>query len=69
MAGSIYIRGLRPETMINTEFRDVYIKDIAKASSAAYPFLSATEIKGHYFVDGGFLFNNVDILVTHFLLN
>ena len=42
---------------------------MARSSSAAYPFLSATVINGSAFVDGGFLFNNVDILVTNFLIS
>jgi hypothetical protein len=45
------------------------LREIARASSAAYPFLAATAINGIDYVDGGFLFNNVDILTLNFLLS
>jgi len=39
------VRGLRPQIIVDESFKNVKVKNIAKASSAAYPFLAATEIK------------------------
>ena len=63
------IKGLRPSRIYDTNFQDTKLSEIGRASSAAYPFLAATVIKGSQFVDGGFLFNNADIICLNFLLN
>lgn len=63
------ISGLHPSKELDSNFKSVYVKDVARSSSAAYPFLAATVINGSGFVDGGFQFNNVDILVTNLLIS
>ncbi|KAL4487244.1 hypothetical protein ABPG72_017963 [Tetrahymena utriculariae] len=68
LCGKQNIIGIHPQIEIDTSYSSVKVRDIARASSAAYPFFAATVINGSPFVDGGFLFNNVDILVTTYLL-
>ncbi len=65
--GKIDIVGMHPHNIIDLNYKNAYIKDIARASSAAYPFFAATNINNKEFVDGGFLFNNVDILLVNLL--
>lgn len=69
LCGKQNIIGIHPQIEIDTSYESVKLRDIARASSAAYPFFAAAVINGTPFVDGGFLFNNVDILVTTFLLS
>ncbi len=68
--GKFMIDGLHiDKSSLDSSYADNKISELARATSAAYPYFSATKIKDKFFVDGGFLFNNVDILTTNFLLS
>jgi patatin-like phospholipase/acyl hydrolase len=49
-------------------YNDVFLWEIMRATSAAYPFFSDININGTKFVDGGFIFNNPSYLTYLFLL-
>lgn len=66
--GRLEVNGLRPSKIVDTSFADVQIRRLTRASSAAYPYFSSTEINGLNFIDGGYLFNNTDLLTINFLL-
>ncbi|EGR28689.1 patatin-like phospholipase family protein, putative [Ichthyophthirius multifiliis] len=65
--GKSEIYGMHANPEVDQAFQNTKIRDIARASSAAYPFFAAKIINEKQYVDGGFLFNNVDILLLNLL--
>jgi hypothetical protein len=46
VSGRSLVKGLRPSRTIDNSCEGVKVREIARASSAAYPFIAATEILG-----------------------